>query len=309
MKTLNNHPQWHKEPLRLTKKEKRNPHIVLEDFFDCFHLQDVREILWRWLVAVISSPQSISFEPLERSNHIYFYEKVEGIIEAAYVMKRKTRRHQRRREKRKFRIDDQPKAQSIKTERPFGSIIPVAGIDTVENEDLPNKAKQLIEYAGENPLHVLKEVFKPDKLVFIIDEIKDWLHIALSADCTSYEEAEQRSNLIIFHDHLLLLIEALFIINLKYTDDADLKGKLFSAYKPCLLNTTQIANPEQVIATFFNKFPTVYINRELDSWYEASISYSGDWRDNVICLQQVWDIYRNVLCLLKSATQILQTCK
>jgi hypothetical protein len=240
---------------------------------------------------------------------MYFYEKVEELIEASYIIKRQMRKHHRRREKRKFRIDDQPKAQSIKTEGPFDSITPEAGIDRAENEDLPNKTKQLIEYAGENPLHVLKEVFNPDKLVFIIDEVKDWLHIGLSADCTAYDEAEQRSNLITFHDHLLLLIEALFVLNLQYTDDADLKGKFSSTYKPCLLNTTQIANPEQVIAAFFKKFPTVYINRELDSWYEASISYSGDWRDNVICLQQVWDIYRNVLCLVKSATHILQTPK
>jgi hypothetical protein len=309
MKTLNNHPQWHKEPLRLIKKEKCNPHIVLDDFFDCFHLQDVRETLWRWLVAVISSPESISSEPLERSNHIYFYEKVEGIIEAAYIMKRKMRKHRRRREKRKFRNDDQPKAQSIKTEGPFDSIIPEAGIDTVENEELPNKARQLIEYAGENPFHVLREVFNPDKLVFIIDEVKDWLHIGLSADCNAYDEAEQRNNLIIFHDHLLLLIEALFVINLQYTDDANLKRKFSTAYKPCLLNTLQVANPEQVIAAFFEKFPTIYITRELDSWFEASLSYSGDWRDNVICLQQVWDIYRNASCLIKSAFQILQMRK
>jgi hypothetical protein len=309
MKTHNKHPHWVNQPLRLSNKEKHNPTLVIDDFFDNYHLQDVRDILWRWLVAVISSPQSISSEPLERSYHMYFYEKVEGVIEAAYIIKRKMRKHHRRREKRKFRNDDQPKAQSIRTEGNFDSIMPEAGIDTLENEELPNKAKQLIEYAGENPLHVLREVFNPDKLVIISDEVKDWLHIALSVDCTAYDESEQRSNLIIFHDHLLLLIEALFVINLQYTDDANLKGKFSTVYKPYLLNSLQLANPEQVIAAFFKKFPTIYVTRELDSWFEASISYSGDWQDNVICLQQVWDIYRNVLCLIKSATQILQTRK
>ncbi len=46
-----------------------------------------REVLWQWLTAVLSSQGSISSEPLERSNHIYFYEKLEEIIEAAFIIK------------------------------------------------------------------------------------------------------------------------------------------------------------------------------------------------------------------------------
>lgn len=305
MKTLNNHPQWFNQPLRLSKDEKHNPYMVFGDFFDCYHLQDVRQILWRWLVAVISSPQSISSDPLERSSHIYFYEKMEELIEAAYVMKKRMHKHRRRKEKRKFQKNNQlSKTQAVKTEESIDSTTPMPLVEKVENEELPNKPKQLIEYANENPLYVIREVFMPDKW-FGVDEVQDWLFICLSVDCTIYDDADQRSKLIVFYDQLLLLIEALFVINLQHIDDADLKKKLSSAYKPSLLNTFQIANPEQVIASFFEKFPTVYIMRELEDWYEASISYSGDWRGNVICLQQVWDIYRNILCLIKTAEQIL----
>ena len=60
--------------------------LVVEDFFECYHLNDVREILWKWTVAIVSSPGNISSEPLERSNHIYFYEKMEALVEATYML-------------------------------------------------------------------------------------------------------------------------------------------------------------------------------------------------------------------------------
>jgi hypothetical protein len=45
MRTVNKHPNWENQPLRLSEDEKQNPYAVLEDFFSSFHLQDIREIL------------------------------------------------------------------------------------------------------------------------------------------------------------------------------------------------------------------------------------------------------------------------
>lgn len=87
MRTCNHHPQWHNQPLRLTEKERQNPLLVVEEFFECFHLNDIRELLWNWVVEIVSSSNSISSDPLERSNHIYFYEKLEELIEACYIIK------------------------------------------------------------------------------------------------------------------------------------------------------------------------------------------------------------------------------
>jgi len=87
MRSCNNHPVWYNQPLRLTDEERKNPFLVLIDFFECFHLNDTREQLWKWLIEVVSSPNSISSEPLERSNHFYLYEKVEALLEACYVIK------------------------------------------------------------------------------------------------------------------------------------------------------------------------------------------------------------------------------
>lgn len=87
MRTCNHHPQWHNQPLRLTAEETENPVLVIKEFFQCYHLNDVRDILWNWAVEVISSPGSISSEALERNNHFYFYEKIEELIEACFVLK------------------------------------------------------------------------------------------------------------------------------------------------------------------------------------------------------------------------------
>ena len=73
--------------MRLTEEEVQNPFLVVKEFFECFHLNDVRGQLWNWIVEIVSSPNSISTEPLERSNHIYLYEKIEALVEACYVMK------------------------------------------------------------------------------------------------------------------------------------------------------------------------------------------------------------------------------
>lgn len=86
MKTYNNHPQWYNVPLRLNKQERHNPHIVLNEFFESYHLNEVREQLWNWLVEVLSSSQGISSNSHDRNNHIYFYEKLEELVEAAYIM-------------------------------------------------------------------------------------------------------------------------------------------------------------------------------------------------------------------------------
>ncbi len=87
MRSCNNHPVWHNQPLRLTDEERKNPILVIQEFFECFHLNDIRELLWNWLIEVVSSPNSISSEPLERSNHFYFYEKAEALIEACFLLK------------------------------------------------------------------------------------------------------------------------------------------------------------------------------------------------------------------------------
>lgn len=75
MKTHNPNPLWHSQSLRLTPAQTINPETVLDDFFQCYHLQDVKETMWQWLTAAVSSPGSHADDHHERNNYMFFYEK------------------------------------------------------------------------------------------------------------------------------------------------------------------------------------------------------------------------------------------
>ncbi|OQP57605.1 hypothetical protein [Niastella populi] len=86
-KTANLHPEWYNTPLRLNEQEKSDPLSVLYEFFQSYHLNDIRQILWGWTVTVVSSsPNCVSNDPRERNNHLFFYEKIEQLIEACWMI-------------------------------------------------------------------------------------------------------------------------------------------------------------------------------------------------------------------------------
>lgn len=96
MRTVNVHPIWENQPLRLKEEEKKNPHLVIKEFYSWFDLQDMREILWDWLVAALSSESSTYNTGHARSNLIFIYEKTELLIEATYELNKRRKRRNRR---------------------------------------------------------------------------------------------------------------------------------------------------------------------------------------------------------------------
>jgi hypothetical protein len=90
MRTINKNPDYYNQPLRLSNEERADPRSVIEAFFECYHLQDVREILWKWLVEVLSSARSIAQDGQQRNDHIYFYEKLEALVEAIHIINQRT---------------------------------------------------------------------------------------------------------------------------------------------------------------------------------------------------------------------------
>jgi hypothetical protein len=90
MRSLNKHPDWHNQPLRLSEEERQNPRLVIENFFESYHLQEVREMLWSWMVEIVSSSRSIAQDAKQRNDHIYFYEKIETLVEAAFLMNQRS---------------------------------------------------------------------------------------------------------------------------------------------------------------------------------------------------------------------------
>lgn len=102
MRNSNNRAEWENRPMRLNEEETKNPYSVVEDFFSCFHLQDVREVLWDWLVAALSSESGAYNTGYARSNLFFVHEKFELLIEAVHGLHRK----RRKRLKRKQRLDE-----------------------------------------------------------------------------------------------------------------------------------------------------------------------------------------------------------
>jgi hypothetical protein len=92
MRSLNKHPGWENMPIRLTDEERQNLYGVLDDFFSCFHLQDIREMMWEWLVAALSTESGAYSSGFARSNLIFVYEKLEAMIEAAHGLHRKRKK-------------------------------------------------------------------------------------------------------------------------------------------------------------------------------------------------------------------------
>ncbi len=89
MRTINHHPKWLKQPLRLTEEDRQNLFVVLDNFFSCYSLQDVREMLWDWLVTALASDSSNYDNGTDRSNLIFLYENLETLVEAAYLLMKK----------------------------------------------------------------------------------------------------------------------------------------------------------------------------------------------------------------------------
>jgi hypothetical protein len=138
------------QPLRLSKEQMQNPMLILDEFFQCYHLNETREILWVWFTEVVSSSRSISIEGLDRSNHVYFYEKVEEVIEAAFVIKNSDKQ--------------------------------ISDFEFVEKDVILNKPKQPIEFVHDAPVYVITEVFKEESLSCLSNHLRNWLQVALSDD-------------------------------------------------------------------------------------------------------------------------------
>ena len=62
------------------------PSIYFDDFFNAFHLQQARAELWQWLIVALGSECGEYDDAKSRSNLIAFYEILESLVEAAWII-------------------------------------------------------------------------------------------------------------------------------------------------------------------------------------------------------------------------------
>jgi len=303
-KSHNNHPQWYNEPLRLTKEQKDNPVLIFQGFFESFHLHEVREMLWEWLVEVISSRNSISNDGNARNNHIYFYEKLEQVLEAGFVLQKDARVKISKDEKVK---DNDQSTQKVAVEPEVNEPLETrsSGIES-STDEIFNKPEPLIEKISKSPIYVINQVFD-DQLSYesFQDQLQDWLFVALATEHSVYDKAEQRDQLIAFHKNLKEFIEGVYILRGQASTVGDVNDQSSGFNIVDLIEDYRIAHPLMVFRNFFKKVSMPYIQRHLYNWQEAGISYTGEYPDSLNKLE-VLHLYQNTLSLVYSGYQVFK---
>ncbi|MBL7735945.1 MAG: hypothetical protein JNL51_10825 [Chitinophagaceae bacterium] len=89
--SLRDYSPFELEPRKLSKEEIENPYEVIHNLFDFAELPFIREQLWELLKLTISGSyhkQSRS----DRANLLFFYEKLETLVEAAHIIHQRTKK-------------------------------------------------------------------------------------------------------------------------------------------------------------------------------------------------------------------------
>lgn len=73
-------------PYSLSKEEMENPYLVIDEIFDFAHLPDAKEILWEWMKTTVTGNFHKSLNAREREAILVLYEKLDRLLEAAYLL-------------------------------------------------------------------------------------------------------------------------------------------------------------------------------------------------------------------------------
>ncbi|MBN8856570.1 MAG: hypothetical protein BGO55_24030 [Sphingobacteriales bacterium 50-39] len=78
------HPDFFNKPIRLNANVE--PTKVIDRFFADFSLSELRDILWTWFEAAITSDNDVYSDPEDRATLLYRYRRLEELIEAAFAL-------------------------------------------------------------------------------------------------------------------------------------------------------------------------------------------------------------------------------
>jgi hypothetical protein len=136
----------------------------------------------QWLTEILSNPRDSNNDPHERRNDIFIYEKIESLVEAAWIMRRGSN-HQTK---------------------------PVNG--TSAKPPRFSKPPRLIEKATTQPIEVINEVFDQASLTDLIDDLlPNWLRVAVINIQSPYSYENGREILYEFYEQLIAFITQLYL--------------------------------------------------------------------------------------------------
>jgi len=90
---LQDYPHFEFSPRKLSKEEIEDPFIIIHGLFDFAHLPQIREMLWSFLKVAVSGTWN-TLSSYDRLDLLYFFEKIEKIIEANHVLIEQKKNHQ-----------------------------------------------------------------------------------------------------------------------------------------------------------------------------------------------------------------------
>ena len=82
----NNYPPGEFHPRYLSQEEIDDPYLVIIELFAYGHLPGIREQLWTIIKCCAAGDFNSVLTKRERSNVFYFYEVVEKLFEALYLI-------------------------------------------------------------------------------------------------------------------------------------------------------------------------------------------------------------------------------
>ncbi len=77
----------------LNSREIDNPQLVLEELFDFADINDIRALLWEWLKTTVTANYHKELNATERATILTLYEKMEKLVEAAYLINQQGNKH------------------------------------------------------------------------------------------------------------------------------------------------------------------------------------------------------------------------
>jgi hypothetical protein len=95
MKYSNNKELTH-HPTAMEQHGFENVHEAMQHFFSFFTIQDSRKFLWEFYREWITGEGATATTGQERGLGLFFYEQLEVILEACYMLQKKRRQKKRK---------------------------------------------------------------------------------------------------------------------------------------------------------------------------------------------------------------------
>lgn len=183
-----------------------------------------------------------------------------------------------------------------------------SNVDESGESSEPEKIPELLlEKVAQNPAEVIQEIFKARDIDSIRDDTWNWIRAAIANNKSSCEEEDVRLTLMTFYKSLLVLLEALHLINEKWenagkaTNSIDVYTTARSEDQPRDLVYEQVNNPEHVLTSFFEKYSLKQLRFLFWNWLDAGISNEGAGYDDGIDRSFLLLLYEHIHCLVEAA--------